>query len=147
MIQFFIPGKPEALKRHRTFRRGAHNVNIDPSARAKDNFLLQAMQYKPDKPLDCPITMILEFQFQRPKSHFRSNGQLKDSAPTWHTSRPDKDNLEKFVMDSLNQVFYRDDSLVCRGQAQKIYSDVPGVSVVIVDADAEYFGFVNGNPV
>lgn len=139
-IEFFIPGKPEALKRHRTFRRGAININVDPSAVAKDSFLLQAMQHKPKEPITEAFALIATFHFQRPKAHFNSKGLVKESAPKMHTSKPDIDNLTKFIADALNQVFWRDDSLICRLWAEKVYSDIPGVSVKIIPADAEYFG-------
>ena len=139
-IEFFVPGKPEALKRHRTFRRGAININVDPSAAAKESFLVQAMQHKPDVPITEPVALYLKFYFSRPKSHYNSKGMLKAASPKMHTSRPDVDNLTKFVADALNEVFWRDDALICRLSAEKVYSDSPGVSVTIVPADAEYFG-------
>ena len=139
-IEFFIPGKPEALKRHRTFRRGAININVDPSTAAKESFLVQAMQHKPEKPIDQPIGLFLSFRFSRPKSHFTAKGMLKESAPKMHTSRPDVDNLAKFVADALNEVFWRDDALICRLSAEKVYSSCPGVQINIFPADAQYFG-------
>lgn len=139
-IIFFVPGKPEALKRHRMGK----GFNYDPSKAAKESFLVQAMQHKPDKPIDQPIGLFLSFRFSRPKSHFTVKGILKESASKMHTSRPDADNLEKFVMDALNEVFWRDDALICRLWAEKVYSEVPGVMVRVEPTDAEYFGFVEG---
>lgn len=143
MIEFFVPGKPEALKRHRTFRRGAININVDPSAEAKDSFLVQAMAHKPDFPIAEPVAMYLKFYFARPKSHYNSKGLLRWTAPKRHTSKPDIDNLTKFVADALNHVFWRDDALICRLSAEKVYSETPGVQVHIVPADAEFFGITS----
>lgn len=147
MIQFFIPGNPKALKRHRTFRRGKFNVNVDPSANDKADFLSMAMLNKPLDPIKEAISLYLEFRFARPKNHYNSKGKLKDSAPEYHTARPDFDNLEKFVADALNGVFWRDDSLICRSTTVKRYGDIPGVFIVIDDADVDYFGLINRNPV
>lgn len=39
-----------------------------------------------------------------------------------HTSRPDKDNLTKLVMDALNSVVWEDDCQVYEGRQTKVYS-------------------------
>ena len=52
-------------------------------------------------PLLLRCTCILN----RPGRHFRSVKKvkvLKDDAPTWHTVKPDVDNLSKAVMDSMS---------------------------------------------
>jgi len=144
-ITFFVPGTPQALKRHRTFRRGSININIDPSASDKQTFLALAMQERPKEPIHHPLTVIMRFDFPRPKSHYNTKGTVKPMAPIMHTSRPDIDNLQKFVMDALNGVFWADDAVVCRIEAEKRYSATPGVSVAILEAGVEHFGFINGN--
>jgi Holliday junction resolvase RusA-like endonuclease len=133
-IEFFVPGPPQPLKRHRTFRRGEQNINMDPSAQAKDNFLLQAMVHRPAEPFRHPLMLDLKFLFPRPKTHFRANGKVKPMAPNRHISRPDLDNLQKFVLDALNGVFWHDDACVCLVTAEKAYGDSPGVSVLIQSA-------------
>ena len=126
MMDFFVPGNPVALKRHRQGKWG----NYDPSSGDKADFLAKAMQHKPDKPFDCPLSLTLFFIFPRPKNHFGTGKKanvLKDSAPVWHTGRPDLDNLEKFICDALNGVFWRDDSIICQKFSEKSYSDERGI--------------------
>jgi Holliday junction resolvase RusA-like endonuclease len=70
------------------------------------------------------VGLTLHFYLPRPKHHFRSNGELKQTAPWWHTSKPDLDNLEKAVKDAVTQigVIWADDSQVCMSQKTKIYA-------------------------
>jgi len=132
MIEFFIAGNPQALKRHRTYRRGNINIQVDPSADAKQSFLACAMQYRPERPYDKPIMVTMEFRFQRPKSHYGAKG-LKTTAPALHTSRPDVSNLVKFCEDALNGIYYRDDSIIACLIAKKRYADVAGIAITIME--------------
>ena len=64
------------------------------------------------------------FYFNRPKSHYRTGKYsylLRDDAPTHHTKTPDVDNLAKFVADSFNTHFYKDDSQIVELKAEKYY--------------------------
>ena len=137
MIEFFVPGKPEALKRHRTFRsKSGCNVQVDPSAEAKYSFSVMADKYKPDNPFRQPLTVIMEFRFPRPKSHYCKKG-LKDSAPFYHSSKPDGDNLYKFIGDALNGIFWYDDSLISRSFIMKRYAENPGVYIKIIPTEED----------
>jgi len=130
-ITFVVPGNPVALKRHRTLKKG---FSYDPSANDKADFLAKAMQYRPDIPFDGPISLTIVCFFKRPKSHYRAgkfSHQLKDTAPVWHTSTPDGDNLLKFVGDALNGIFWRDDKFIAVSQVIKKYDESPRVAINI----------------
>jgi len=134
-MKFTVPGNPIALKRHRSFTRGNMHGTYDPSKGDKGDFLAKAMENRPEVPLDEPLHVILNFCFIRPKSHYRSgkySDQLKPTAPLWHTKIPDADNLVKFVCDSLNGIFWRDDSCVCMLHVTKQYSEVPRTEIEIL---------------
>jgi Holliday junction resolvase RusA-like endonuclease len=140
-IAFTITGEPQALKRHRTYTHGKGGrvlpfpMQVDPSKKDKENFLAIAHQHRPQNPIDTPIKLILTFYIGRPKKHYRTGqfaNQLRPDAPKYHTSTPDTDNLIKFVSDSLNGVFWRDDSLIYIIEAQKVYDEIPRTEVHIV---------------
>lgn len=134
IIKITIPGDPKTQQRHRTFKRGTFTGTYDPSEKDKKNFLVICMDKRPNKPIDSPINMELKFYFQRPKNHYgtgKKSNVLKETSPLLHTSRPDVDNLQKFVMDSLNTVFYRDDSLICILSSAKLYDEVPRTEITI----------------
>ena len=93
-----------------------------------------------------PVELYLCFRFARPKSHYRTGKfaeLLKDSAPTRrHTQVPDKDNLEKAVMDALGKfdgmppLIWCDDCQVDDGAVRKRWADPgedPGCSVTIME--------------
>ncbi len=135
-IEFKVPGNPQALKRHRAVKRGRFIATYDPSAGDKQDFLAKAMEHRPEQPLNEPLKVSLIFSFARPKSHYgtgRNADTLKDSAPVHHASKPDCDNLAKFVLDALNGVYWQDDSIIAMMTVAKLYGTNPSVSVVIDD--------------
>ena len=120
IIYFEIEGTPKPLQRHRHFGRRTY----DPSKKDKKQFYLLASQYKPDVPITKAIRLGVVFYFNRPKSHYRTGKfsyLLRDDAPAYHTKTPDVDNLAKFVADSFNTYFYKDDSQIIELKAEKYY--------------------------
>jgi Holliday junction resolvase RusA-like endonuclease len=137
-IRLVIPGEPKAQKRHRSTAINGYIRNYDPSQSNKKDFLWTVMNNAPAKPIDFPIRMELFFFFSRPKNHYgtgKNASILKSSAPRYHTSKPDIDNCVKFCTDSLNKVYYRDDSLISEVYTVKIYSERPRIEIVISQAD------------
>ena len=131
-ISFEVLGDPKAQKRHRSARIGKGIRNYDPSAKEKQDFLLTVQQQAPKHPVSDPIKMTMCFYFGRAKSHFgtgANSGKLKKTASLIHKSKPDIDNLQKWVLDSLNGVFYTDDCLIYDIRATRYYSDKPRVFV------------------
>lgn len=79
-----------------------------------------------------PLRVDLTFYFPRPKNHFKSQSAaaiaanappiLKPNAPRWHTSKPDRDNSDKALLDSLTNLgIWGDDKQVCDGRIRKLY--------------------------
>lgn len=133
-IEFTVLGKPAHQQRYRHFRKENFSGTYDPSKEDKKDFLWVATKNKPDIPFDCPLEVTIDLFFPRPKTHYRNgkySDQLKDNAPKWHTSKPDSDNLAKFVMDSLNKLFWRDDSIICSLIVYKRYSETPRTEILI----------------
>ena len=135
MIEFIIKGKPKALKRHRSTRRGHM---YDPSAKDKKQMWLQIARFKPKQPLVGAIMVKLLFVMPRPKHHFRT-GKFKHLLKNkyenvfWHTIKSDVDNLAKLVLDVIQgkDRFIVDDSQVCRLQAEKVYGKTPRTEIII----------------
>jgi len=130
-ISFVVRGDPRALKRHRTFRKGEFTRQYDPSQGDKADFLALAYKHAPEKPIDSPIRLRVSFLFRRPKNHYRTNGEVKPQFSHQQTGKPDVDNLIKFILDSLNGVFWRDDCLVYSVEAGKLYNDLPSTEIEI----------------
>lgn len=133
-IEFTVKGDPIAQKRHRHVRQNGFVRNYDPSQSDKGDFLSLAHLHAPDKPFDEPLQVDITFYFSRPKSHYKTGKNahiLKENAPVWKISKPDRDNLDKFVLDSLKGLYWRDDSIICAGEIQKKYSTNPRTEIVI----------------
>lgn len=143
MIKFTVFGEPISLKRHRdagmakTKDGRMFSRKYDPSKGDKQDFLAMAMENRPENPIDFAVSVTIRCFFKRPASHFgRKNKMpyLKDNAPLYHISRPDGDNLAKFVFDALNKVFWIDDSVVSIHKVIKEYTTnvAPRMEIEIV---------------
>ena len=133
-IRFTVYGEPEALKRHQMFRHKGKLISVNPSAKKEDDFLALAHQNRPEKPIDSAVSLTVDFFFPRPKSHYKTgknSNVLKENAPKMHTKRPDIDNLIKFIADSLNGVFWTDDSIIYHIFSGKFYSESPRTEIDI----------------
>lgn len=76
-----------------------------------------------------PLMTEMIFMFARPKCHHvagKIDRPLKDDAPFWHTSAPDRDKLERATNDAMTGVIWVDDSQVAATLSQKIYVE-PGM--------------------
>jgi Holliday junction resolvase RusA-like endonuclease len=122
-LRFWIPGDPKGQPRPRAFARrmGARFVArmydsdaADAWKAAVDAQLVEIARTHSLEPFAGRCSVILQFYFQRPKSHLRTSGAIKDSAPGPHTSKPDLDNLAKLVLDRItrNGRFWGDDAQV-----------------------------------
>lgn len=140
-LTFFAPGIPKGQPRIRAFVRGRHAGVYDPGT--ADDFKAcihlaakQALIKDSVRPVfSGPISCHAVFVFPRPKSHFTSKGLLKPSAPFWHIQKPDRDNLEKCLLDVLTKLqMWDDDCQVCDGPISKRFAtlnEASGVHVTI----------------
>jgi Holliday junction resolvase RusA-like endonuclease len=81
---------------------------------AVDGKLAEIARIHSLEPFAGRCSTVLQFYFARPKSHLRTNGEVRGSAPRPHTSKPDLDNLAKLVLDRItrNGLFWGDDAQV-----------------------------------
>ena len=88
----------------------------------------------------CSVSMV--FRFPRPKNHFRSNGELKETAPGWLVvKRNDLDKLCRSTLDGLShsvkqgRSLLADDCLVVAIAAEKRYcigEEAPGACITVI---------------
>ena len=119
-MKFEIEGKPLPLSRPYYSKTAI----FDRSKKDKELFSLQCSYMKPKEPLEGPLSLDLEFYFERPKSHFRTGKYshlLKKECTIYHKNTPDLSNLIKFVEDALIGSFYRDDRQIVIINAIKYY--------------------------
>jgi Holliday junction resolvase RusA-like endonuclease len=78
-----------------------------------------------DVPLTGPVSVIAEFYFPRPKSHYggKNANVLKASAPVFVEKKPDADKLARAIGDSLSGVVVRDDAQIAAWWIVKRYGE------------------------
>ena len=145
-LEFFVAGLPKAQPRAKARAFAGHAQTYNPKD-ADDwkmivrNEAQKAWGIPPCRPWEGPLRVDLTFYFPRPKSHFRSNGLLKPTAPKWHTGKPDRDNSDKAVLDALTNLgIWGDDKQACDGRIQKLYADSSGPGCLIRISEAETSG-------
>ena len=82
------------------------------------------------KPLEGPLEVRFVFTVKRPKNNYRTNGELKPSAPVFPISRPDVLKLARAVEDALTGIVWVDDSQIVDEKLEKRFGD-PGCTVEI----------------
>jgi Holliday junction resolvase RusA-like endonuclease len=148
-ITFFAQGIPKGQPRPRAFARkfGAKwqaRVYDAGTAECWKAQIAVAFRNQVERvgfaQLKGAVGMEIIFNFPRPKSHFRKNGELKPDAPNYHTSKPDIENCEKAVLDALTQLgAWIDDSQVCDLHSGKRYAigNNAGASITIQQLEAQ----------
>lgn len=118
-ITFTVPGKPVPQPRQRTTKTG-HTYYPDNGIVEYRAALAIAAKAVCKSPLEtAPLTMLVEWVFERPKSHFRKDGSLKPDAPV--LPRGDNKNLLSGVEDALNKIAYLDDHQIGRHILERSY--------------------------
>lgn len=135
---FFAAGLPKAQPRAKARSMGRFAQVYDPKTADDWKMIVrnEAAKVWDGVRWEGPLCVNLTFYFPRIKSHFRANGDLKPSAPRWHTTKPDRDNCDKAVMDVLTNLgIWHDDKQVCDGRIRKFYADkTPGCFIEIKEA-------------
>ncbi len=129
MIQFTVPAIPVAQPRPRASSFGGHvrvhevthikGVNgrkPHPIAAFKATVKMAAAQAYKGPPLAGPLRIDLVFVFPREQSKVWKSRPM----PRYrHVVKPDRDNVDKAVLDSLKGLLFVDDSQVCDGRIEK----------------------------
>ena len=141
---FRANGIPKGQPRPRAFVRGNRAAVYDPgTAEGWKSCIAMAAREIEGKLYHQPLSVTLTFFMPRPKSHFKTSGQLKPAAPRFmHDSKPDADNLAKAVLDALTGIrAWLDDDQVCELTIRKYWeserngpqTDPPGCIIRITE--------------
>jgi Holliday junction resolvase RusA-like endonuclease len=122
-LTFDVIGLPKPQARPRVFKRGNFAGAYSPTTEWKESVKYAASQHKPFD--DLPLAMRVVFFYDRPKSHYgtgKNADKLKESAPKYHTKRPDVDNLAKAILDAIQDAgLIKDDSAIVMLDVAKYY--------------------------
>lgn len=142
-LEFFVVGFPKPQPRMRARAFAGHAQTYNPNTADDWKMIVRNEAFRAwrqsgnSNGWEGPLRVDLTFYFPRPKSHFRANGELKPGASIWHTTKPDRDNSDKAVLDTLSNLgIWQDDKQVCDGRIQKRYCDggKPGCWIKIQEA-------------
>ena len=128
---FVIPGKPIAKKRPRFARRGKFVTTYNDQETEEGRVLWEIKQQWKESPIEGPISISFGFFLPFPKSASKKNVEKMLSGFIRATKCPDLDNYEKFYMDCMNEVVYRDDSQVWRKKGSKVYAKEPCTEIFL----------------
>lgn len=126
-ITFTVPSLPVAQprQRHRVAQINgrAMAVNYTPAKSPINDFKatvrMAAKAAYNGAPLTGPVRCDITFVFPRPQAKV---WKTRPMPRYWHTKKPDRDNLDKAVLDTLSGLLWRDDCQVCYGTIQKVHA-------------------------
>ena len=137
-LSFFVPGEPKGKGRPRTAVRGGHaTIYTDKQTVTYENLVkvlcYEAMQKEGIKQLAGSLTLKLMAYMPIPASTSKRKHAAMVGEP--HTKKPDADNIIKAVLDGLNGVAFKDDSMVYCIVASKTYQEDAEVGVIVTVED------------
>lgn len=118
------------------FVRGgrAHFYTKAKVREAEQTYASLLAPHVPAKPFDGPVFVDINFFFPYRKSEKKS--VLREGRPIAHTTRPDLDNLEKGLLDTMTKLgFWTDDSLIVEKHTRKLRAAIPSVFIDIYPVD------------
>ena len=133
-----VVGNPKAQPRVRATVRGKHAGVYDPGTADEWKALVRAAAepQRPKEPIEGPIVVSISFMLKRPQRLMR---KTDPKGPVPHAVKPDRDNLDKAVLDALQSAgWWRDDCQVYSGVITKNYhrkKGKPGALIVIKSGD------------
>lgn len=142
-FSFFATGEPKGQPRPRAFARkfgSKWSARVfDPgTAEGWKSQIAVAAREHITEPLLSPVKLEIVFNFQRPRSHFTKKG-LRQTAPRYHTAKPDIDNAVKAIMDALTQLgAWHDDKQVVSLSVRKEYAvgaSIGGAAICVSEVE------------
>jgi len=130
-IKFTVYGTPTPKGRPKVVRKGKFSVAYTPkkTREGEQTFLQQAIKHKPAKPLSGPIKVTIRFFKLKPKS--------LPKRVVHNVKKPDVDNLIKLVLDTMNSIFFQDDSQIVELVSSKQYGQTPRTEVTLTAIEEE----------
>lgn len=120
-----IPGNPVPAARPRV--TSARTYNPHSKYMHQISYLIKAQW--PYPPITTPVVLNITFFMPIPKSKYK---KLIDKLPQPHTVKPDIDNLAKLPIDAMRGIIFKDDALIYKLTASKVYSDNPRTEILII---------------
>ena len=123
-FELVIPGPPRGKGRPR-FANG--RTFTDAKTAGMEELVRQVWLEAGRPRLEGPLALKLELHVARPKSHYRTNGELSALGvrTLWPVRKPDVDNALKLVADALNGLAYQDDVQIVAAYVRRYWATEP----------------------
>ena len=125
-MRFVIPGNPIPLARPRFAHK--HVFDSQHMEKLKAGLIVRNQMKNVTPYESVPLSIEVSFVMTVPRCSEKRHAIYLDS---YHIYKPDIDNLCKFVLDICNNVVYKDDCIVAKLSAQKLYGDDPRTEFTI----------------
>ena len=131
VIKFEIPGPLFGKARPRKGKFSLYDPasNQEYEAKVREAYLQARGICDPTR---SPVILQIEAYYPIPKSARRKRLEDKIKPGDIYIGKPDVDNIQKSVMDGLNNVAYVDDAQVFDARCIRRYADEPGVKVTLI---------------
>ena len=140
MIHFKIEGRGVPQGRPRAVRMGAGVRMYDPPKSKAYKQMVSAkvrsyMKINGIQTITEPLAVHLNFYFTPPKSYSKKRIRAIEAKEELFTKKPDLDNLAKSILDSCNNLLFKDDSQIVGLTIGKHYGheDYVDVKVQIIE--------------
>lgn len=136
-MQIIIQGQPIAQQRGKISTRGGFPRLYSEQAskkrimRAVIEHDVKRMGIDLEAYFSLPIKLVVSFYMKIPDSLSKAQKNAK-LWNTWHDVKPDIDNLQKWVLDLLKDIAFKDDAQIVEIYAVKKYSENPCTIIDII---------------
>ena len=131
-MEFSFNYKPESKQRPRFGSRGkVYNPQRKKELAYKWEASNQMRSQGSEKPIEGPVFVNMRFHMPMPRSWSKKRKEACFGKPM--TSKPDADNLMKWILDVLNGIAYVDDRMVSSGYFEKVW-DYEGKAEISVNS-------------
>lgn len=144
-VEFIIPGEPKGKGRARSriakARDGRQFVtHYTPSGTVEYENLVRMAAHEAmagAAPTSFPCFVEIMVFCSVPASWSNKKRAKAIAGEVFPTGKPDLDNIEKAILDGMNKIVFRDDSVVCDVSKRKRYAETPRVEVWVREIGGE----------
>lgn len=129
-LSFIVPGEPKGKGRPRVLRSG---ITYTPAGTAAyENYVRICFQDQCGAVhLEGALMADVHVYMSIPKSTSKKKRAMMLAGELRPEKKPDNDNIEKIIFDSLNKIAYHDDASIVDNRTRKWYSEDPRVEVTL----------------
>lgn len=114
-------------------RKGVHGFYTPKETRDFQEIVQWEAKAAGVREIQGAVGLYITAIYKPPKSWSKEETQMAIETPTFKITKPDFDNIEKMIADSLNGIAYHDDAQVCLSNFEKIYGEEDRIDVIIQD--------------